>query len=119
MRKLILFLGVILATSCGTSTNDKKVDDENKTTSTTESTDVSACDQFLDDYEKWADEVIEIYQKVKENPTDMQNTQKMMEATAKMAEWSEEWTKLYDCANNEEYAERVEKIQEKVDNAMN
>lgn len=117
MRKLILFLGVILATSCGTSTNDKNTDSENK--NTTESTDVSACDQFLDDYEKWADEVIEVYKKVKENPTDVENTQKMMEATAKMAEWSEEWTKLYDCANNEEYAERVEKIQEKVDNAMN
>ncbi len=61
---------------------------------------------------------MKIYKKAQENPLDIENTKKMMEATQEMSEWSQKWSKLYDCANNEKYAQRMEDIQKKIEQQM-
>ena len=113
MKNILVILSVMLFVACGNNASNKDVNfqDENKSESTLN----NSCEQFLSDYENWVDEVIVIYQKIKDNPTDIQNAKKMIEATQKMSEWSQKWTKLYDCANNEKYSKRMEELQAKVD----
>ena len=116
MKKMIMIFSILLFIGCGNNTNDEdiKAQDENKHKNTI----YNSCEQFLNDYENWVDEVIIIYKKIKENPTDIKNTKKMMEATQKMSEWSQKWTKLYDCANTEKYSKRMEDIQARVDSEI-
>jgi len=120
MKKLLFLISAVALLSCGNKTNeDSKSNDKTDVVQTEKSLSVEGgCDEFLNDYEKWVDEVIKVYEKVKANPMNMQNTQKMMDATTKMEEWSEKWIKLYDCANNEKYAKRMDELQEKVNKAM-
>ena len=124
MKKLILLLSVFFVLAAcgsnkdkGSAENDEATDTEETTSKDTKSGN-SECDKFLDDYEKWADEVVELYKKAKENPMDMGNMQKIAESSQKMAEWSTKWGELVDCAQTEKYAKRMEEIQEKVNKAM-
>ena len=103
--------------ACGNNNKSKATEKEQPTEQELKAE--NGCEAFLNDYEKWVNEVIEIYEKVKENPMDVQNTQKLMQATLKMQEWSEKWTGLYDCTDNEKYNKRMEELQKKVDEAIN
>jgi hypothetical protein len=125
MRNLIFVLSILFFISCGSSTSSDTETVEGK--ENTEKSipekddsgfDTGSCDEFLADYEEWVDEVIVILKKAKENPMDMQNTQKMMESTTKMGEWSQKWLALYDCANDEDYAKKMEELQEKVEKEL-
>ena len=118
MKAILLITVLFFFVSCGSG--KKKNQDNNNEDAKTESN-VEAgnsCDAFLDDYEEWVDEVVKIYKKVEENPMDVQNTQALMEATQKMAEYSEKWQTLYDCSNDKKYAKRMEELQKRVDDAM-
>lgn len=121
MKKLMYVLSVLFFISCGTNTTDNTTTDDNQTKdeTVTEKDESKAgdgsCEEFLADYEVWVNEMIVVIKKAKANPLDIQNTKKMMEATSKMAEWTEKWTALYDCANNEKYTKKMEELQEKVE----
>ena len=115
----IILLGVSLLFSCN-SNSDKSTDQSgNPQEVKADKGSMKSCDDFLKDYEKWVDEVIEVYKKVKENPMDMTNTTKAMEASQKLAEYSTKWTALYDCANSKKYAKKMEELEKKVEQAMN
>jgi len=119
MKKLaILLVSALLMLACNnnSSSNDQNNDDQAETK--TESTSKASCDKFLKDYEEWVDEVIEVYKKVKENPMDLANTTKAMEASQKMADYAQKWTGLYDCANSKKYAKKMEALEKKVEKAM-
>lgn len=122
MRNILFFVVMLVMASCGSNTGKKQSDNEDKETKVEQKQKKSAqgsCDEFLADYEKWVDEFVKLYKEAKANPTDMEVTQKMVDATNKMAEWSEKWTKLYDCANNEKYVKRMEELQKRVEKEMN
>jgi len=106
MKKFLFFLSVAFVLGFNTNANTIEIKDGNN------------CEQFLADYEVWVNEVIEIYEKVKNNPMDVENTQKLMEATEKMSEWSEKWEGLVDCSDNEEYVKKMEKLEKKVEEVM-
>ncbi|MBN1926140.1 MAG: hypothetical protein JW798_09915 [Prolixibacteraceae bacterium] len=118
MKAILLITVLFFFVSCGSG--KKKNQDNNNEDAKTESNAKpgNSCEAFLDDYEKWVDEVVKIYKKVQENPMDVQNTQDLMTATQKMSEYSEKWQALYDCSNDEKYAKRMEKLQKRVDDAM-
>ena len=124
MRNLIFVLSVFFFISCGTSTSESQTENEkeSKEESATEKDDTGfdtgSCDEFLADYEKWVNEVIVILKKAQENPLDLQNSQKMLELTQKMGVWSQKWLALYDCANDEDYAKKMEELQEKVEREL-
>lgn len=82
------------------------------------STSSVSCDDFLNDYEAWVDEYIEVYQDMQRNPTDPAISGRYIEATQQMAAWSEKWVGLYDCADDPGYTRRLEKIQAKIDEAF-
>lgn len=131
MKNLFLLMAVLFLISCGGSTQEDAKSEENKQIeATTEQNDDASektkvtgegesCEEFLDDYENYVNELLEVYKKIKENPTDMKSAEKMMEATTKMAKWSEKWDALHECADNEEYNERMEELQAKVDKVVN
>ncbi|PLX15710.1 MAG: hypothetical protein C0599_16265 [Salinivirgaceae bacterium] len=121
MKNLLLIFSMLFMLSCCTDATKKdeaKADDQKANTEQTDDASKSDCDEFLDDYEKWVDEVIVVYKKVQEDPTDMENTQKLLTVTTEVSKWAEKWESLMDCANNEEYAKRMEELEERVNKAM-
>lgn len=122
MKNFMLILSFLFMLSCGTDTGKNNTDNEagadKAKTEQSEATSKSECDEFLDDYEKWVDEVIVVYKKAKEDPTDMENTQKLLTVTTEVAKWADKWEGLVDCAKNEEYAKRMEALEERVNEAM-
>jgi hypothetical protein len=121
MKNLMLIFSMLFMLSCGADTAKKNSDatsDEAVKTENSEGTSKSECDEFLDDYEKWVDEVIVVYKKAKEDPTDVENTQKLLTVTTEVAKWADKWEGLMDCANNEEYAKRMGELEERVNKAM-
>ncbi len=94
-RTILILLSMVLVFGCNSNeskTEKKAVDEEKAEVETKQSTHAGACEKFLDDYEKWADEIIKTVEKAKKDPTDIQNTKKMMEATQDKAKWSKKWT---------------------------
>jgi hypothetical protein len=122
MKNLMLILSFLFMLSCGTDTaknnTDKEADADKAKTEQSDATSKSDCDDFLDDYEKWVDEVIVVYKKAQDDPTDIENTQKLLTVTTEVAQWADKWESLMDCANNEEYAKRMEELEERLNKAM-
>jgi hypothetical protein len=74
------------------------------------STSSSDCDQFIKDYEKFADSYIKILKKYKNNPSDMSI---LKEYTDCMQEAKDMQTKAQDC-NDPKYATKLKNIATKI-----
>lgn len=122
MKSILFLASLFFLISCGNnpgkSQNDKNDSEEIGTEQTNTISATAGCDEFLDDYENWVNEVVEVLNKAKEDPSDVQNTQKVTDATMKLQEWSQRWIQLYDCAGNEKYEKRMIELQEKVEQAL-
>ena len=79
-----------------------------------ESTSSSDCDQFIKDYEKFADSYIKIMKKYKNNPSDMSI---LKEYTDCMQEAKDMQTKAQDC-NDPKYATKLKNIATKIAEAL-
>ncbi len=95
-------------------TEETQVNDDNASTSSG-----SGCEEFLNDYESWADEFIAANKKLMENPADATAAQKVTEKSQEMQKWATRWTDLVDCSNNEEYQQRMQAIAKRIEDAMN
>lgn len=135
MKHLLVILSLFFLVSCGGSEDcDNSSDDQN--TNTTTNTDVvdndvdnsntntsadfnpDDCQQFLDDYEAWADEAIIAVKNAKSNPTDPQSMQKLMDVTNEMADWATRYMDLYGCSDDPDFQTRVKEIETKVDTEL-
>lgn len=126
MKKQLLWmiLSMLFIWACGGG-NEKTSDDQsNEKTSTEEKVDAmdtdaaKNCQEFLDRYEKWIDEYLLFLEDYKENPFDPELGKKYAELMPEFASWSQQWTKLYECASKQKYQERFDKIAAKVDKKM-
>ncbi len=82
-----------------------------------ESNTSGACEEFLTEYEEFADEYIAYMRKMKSNPSDISvltASASMMEKAAKFSERADDEV----CKGNSEAVKRVQKVQEKVAKAM-
>ncbi len=122
MKNILFFASLFFLVSCGNNPGRSQNDtNDSEGIETEQESTISAtagCDEFLDDYENWVNEVVEVLNKAKEDPSNEQNTQKVTEATMKLQEWSQKWIQLYDCAGNEKFEKRMEELQEKVEQAL-
>ena len=121
MKNLIFLMSALFLFACGNDNGKTESSDAEsgaKKIIKSATSNSGDCDEFLTDYEKWVDELIIVYKKVKENPSDMTNNKKLMEITQEMAKWGEKWGSLYDCAKNEDYAQKMEDLQKKAQEAM-
>ena len=111
--------------SCGgsseqaTDQNDEAV----KTEQSDEVTDVDDqtikdCDDFLDKYDQWTDDYLEVVEAYTKDPTNIEISQDFMALSESMENWYLQWTDYAECASSEKYEERWQKISDKVDNKL-
>lgn len=124
----ILFISALLFASCG-SNQSAKEQCENSVESTEEVSSESAesedleetknCDEFIDQYEEWSDDYIELLEKYMNNPMDASLSKKFMEQSEKATFWMTQWnSKLVYCASQEKYQKRFDEISERADKKL-
>ncbi len=73
------------------------------------------CNEYLDEYEAWADKYVAIKKKVNANPMDMKSIMKLGQMAPQIAAWAEKWAKLHECGEDEGFQRRYEKISDKIE----
>ena len=73
------------------------------------------CDEFLDNYEKWTDDYLEILEAYVKDPTNLEIGEEYAELSKSVATWYSEWGNYIACAQKEEYQKRFEAIGDKID----
>ncbi|MEM8508273.1 MAG: DUF6591 domain-containing protein [Bacteroidota bacterium] len=77
------------------------------------------CDDFVDQFEEWAEEYVTFMRKYKDNPVEAVTAPEYGEMMQKASKWSQQWLSLsVSCAQNETYQERVEEITARMDKAV-
>ncbi len=125
MKKLVVIalsiMCMLSAAACTTNTAETTNDN---TAAQTEGN-KAEWEQFLDDYEAWADKYVEFAKKQKANPTDLSligDIAKMSEEAIEWAEKSEELEKSLEgasAAELKEYTKRAAEIAKKLAGALN
>lgn len=117
---LFLCIGLLFI-SCA----DKKKETSEEATVTIENSDKSKddnsperikdCDDFLDKYENWANSLMDLMEKHKDDPialvTSPEYTKTMAESTSFMQDWQ---TISVSCASNPYYEKRMDEIQDNI-----
>jgi hypothetical protein len=111
---LIVLISILGFTSC--SSNPEKKDSTQKEEKLFGS--INDCDEFLEHYEKWIDEYLEIIDSYFKNPDDEAIADKYMALMTEGMEWSTKWVALVDCADSDEYEKRFEDISKKVEDKL-
>ncbi|NQT76967.1 MAG: hypothetical protein HQ565_04575 [Bacteroidetes bacterium] len=125
MKKLFYVFVVLSFTmfSCGGSAEQtEEISDE---AVNIEESDVAAdddvaktCDEFLDDYEKWTDDYLEILEAYVKDPTNLEIGEEYTELSESMMTWYTDWSNYAACAQKEEFQKRFEAISDKIDKKM-
>ncbi len=123
LKTAVLVLSVLLATmSCRKNTQESM---ENTTTTEVEKEDkvsdndkrIKDCDDFLDTYESWTNELIELMAKHKDDPVTLATSPEYMNTMLEGVSFVQDWeTIAYSCASNDTYSKRMEAIQQRLEN---
>lgn len=124
----IIFCAALLFTSCSSNQST-----EEQTEKSVDSTDIFSgqslesgdleeaknCDEFIDQYEEWSDDYIELLEKYMKNPMDATLSKKFMEQAEKATFWMNQWnSKLIYCASQEKYQKRFDEITDRADKKL-
>ncbi len=97
------------------NSTEQRNNDEEKTDDTSK----KDCDDFLKEYEKWMDDVVEVMAKHKDNPAgligDPDYTKSMLEASNWATEWMQKSTV---CARDSKYQKKFDAIQKRMEEKM-
>ncbi len=127
MKKIIyvfLMLSFILF-SCGGS-SEQTTEDNDEAVTTEQSEDladeddatIKNCDEFLDNYDKWTDDYLEVLEAYTKDPTNIEISQEYMALAESLSTWYSDWTDYVACASSEKYQKRFEEISDKVDDKL-
>ncbi|RLD30797.1 MAG: hypothetical protein DRI88_05390 [Bacteroidetes bacterium] len=83
-----------------------------------ETEEITSCDEFLDRYEAWVKEYLDLLETFKNNPTDPDLSQKYMNVSQEAATWTQQWFQFVDCSKDEKYEKRYDEISEMVDKKL-
>ncbi len=111
---LIAILGLFMNYSCSSSKSDKEKSDKNELKAET----IKDCDDFLEHYEEWVDNYIQVLDDYFKNPADPDNASKYMELMQEAMQWSTKWAALVDCADDPEYEKKFEDISLKIEEKL-
>ncbi len=75
------------------------------------------CEEYLDNFEKWADKYIEMLGKVKKNPSDAALAVEYAKLAPEMATWANQWQNQVKCTQDEEFMKRYKEITDRIDAA--
>ena len=125
MKKQILALISIslFLFSCGggsesTSENTNEAEATEQSADQTNAEDIKTCDDFLDNFESWGDDYIDVVEAFMKDPTSAEAQKKYTESSQKAATWLQEWSKHVVCAQSEKYQKRFDEITERLDKRM-
>ena len=133
MKNLIYFIAISVFFFSSCCTDGSKSDSDGSTTGEeaivteeiivdenvdTEETVITSCDEFLDEYEAWITDYLDLLEMFKNNPTDPALSQKYMKVTQEASTWTQKWIKFAECGEKEEYQQRFDEISEMVDEKM-
>jgi len=123
LKITIVLCALLVITACKkkvSETNDNDIitttNTENRTETSSDSKDIKDCDDFLDTYESWTDDLITLMAKHKDDPVtlamspDYVNT--MMEGVTFIQDWN---TIATSCATDDSYEKRMKEIQQKME----
>ena len=118
MKKMTTIFGLILSvslilTSCGGSSTESTESTETESGEVAEEGSSSDCDQFLKDYEAFADSYIATVEKMKADPTD---ASVMTEYTSMLSKLTEVQSGGQDCTDPE-FVTKLSEIAMKITNA--
>lgn len=111
---LVVTIGLFLSYSCSSSSEKK----ENNQKSELNAQTIKDCDEFLAHYEEWVDDYIKVLDDYFKNPSDPTLASKYMELMQEALHWSNKWTALVECAENEKYEKRFEEISNEVEEKL-
>ena len=125
---IIICVGLFLS-SCGNNgqgnkeksnnTKEEAVNAVDKSLETADMEEAKDCDEFIDQYEEWTNDYIELLDKYMKNPMDETLSQEFMEQGQKASFWISEWNgKLLHCTSREKYQKRFEEISEEAEKKM-
>ena len=118
IMSMFVFVGLLLS-SCGNDKQESKEKFDNAAEDTTYMEDVKDCDEFIDEYEKWMNDYIELLGKYMENPMDEALSKEFMTQGQKASFWLTEWNgKLLHCTSQEKYQKHFEEISAKAEEKM-
>ncbi len=119
----IIICTVMLFASCGNSQTGEKEQPANTTDQAAEQNNADEaknCDEFIDQYEKWMDNYLEMIEKYMKNPMDATLSADYMKLAQEGADWMTQWNgKLYYCASKEKYQKRFDQISKKAEKKLN
>jgi len=102
---------VFITMSCGDSkTGDAKTSEAGSAVTTS-----SPCDAFMTEYEQFADSYVALLQEAKSNPTDMSVLTKSADMLKQAGDMA---NRAKDCEGDASMLPRLQKVQEKLQNAM-
>lgn len=115
----LLFVGV----SCKKKKNNPLIKNSKKTekviSNLTKGEEIEDCEDFLEQYEDWAEDYARFMEKYKDNPGQAYGNQEFIKMLSSATTWTTEWaTIVTSCAANPSYEKRMEKITEKMEEKM-
>lgn len=122
---LFLFTSLLLA-SCGNNPSNEKEKSTNASEQLSDnpanSGDIvnpNSCEEYLDQYEEWANDYFKLVEKYMKNPMDASLSEEFMKQAQEGSLWLEKWSsELADCASKEKYQERYDEISEEIEKKM-
>lgn len=120
----ILFLTALLFTSCSNkqSKEESTKDSDPISEESLENNDLEEaknCDEFIDQYEEWMDDYVELIEKYMKNPMDAALSEEYMKLAQEGMNWMNQWnSKLLYCASMEKYEKRFEEISDKAEKKL-
>lgn len=122
---IVLCLLLIIPASCKKKESDNlsetkvTIDSEAKTKNNKarSNTTIKDCDDFLDTYESWANDLITLMATYKDDPVAMVSSPEYGSTMMKGANFMQQWQTIsISCASNDSYAKRMKSIQKKMEN---
>ncbi len=106
------------STGIDINSNQKEIAKEDKNNETNSGLNPAVsktCEEYLNEYEAWADRYIPLKKRVNENPMDMDAVMKIANMASEMGNWALKWSQLYECGYDEGFQTRYENITKKID----
>jgi len=77
------------------------------------------CDEFIDQYEEWMDNYVDLLDRWKKNPADAAISQEYMKVSQEAINWVSQWNShLAQCASQEKYEKRFNEISERAEKKL-
>ena len=77
------------------------------------------CDDFLDQYEKWMDDLVTLMGNYKDNPVGLATSPEYINTMSEGITWATDWMQQpMTCVNSKTYQKRFEAIQSKAEKKM-